>query len=397
MTIKPITVDITWRVFESHETLRDDEIFPVRQIGTIVSNRIENNEIFNDPDYTMHVVSNMRSGVFAVDKRNIVVPIREYGDITSFGRENLSDHDKDFSKYQGVYIIERYVLHNADKCDIEALVKYYKENASLSQESCDNLYNDIRQQHHHNGKTAVIRFVTFVSKKDIDYYKYVQVKNVGLCIVKGMPMRNFIHPSSIITHIKKPRLEDDDSMETCIVIDIVDNKNHYKPYYMTIGNSVERIFSRPDSEESDGAVFVFKKNGSLIDDERKYNPDEYHSIGIYENEDAAIYKGDRKAQLENLRLEVAMNSHSLSKTKLDRDETIENMRIEQMKEKHLHDIRMKVLSANIDIALMREKMKMSNADFMDKIRLEENKQRREDEKNIVNIAVTLFKAFTAAL
>lgn len=202
--------------------------------------------------------------------------------------------------------------------------------------------------------------------KDINYYKYVFVPNNNLMIVKGTPKANNKHPNSDL-HVKHKRISKikRNVDPLTVSIEIIDNKNNYKPYYLLIGNNVERVISNPSKVKSDSASIVISKDGDIISENKVERMEDFDSLGIYANEDMAIYKGDVKSKMQDDNIKLSSKKLELeeSKLKINEDKVIisskqviqEDVRLDNERSKMVIDNEMNLSKLEL------ERFKLNNA------------------------------------
>jgi len=326
------------RVFESPEQRYNDEVFRSNRINNSFNDdNIVRNQHYGNPDYTKHVFTNMGNNLFMIDERNIALPIRNYSDITSFGIKYNTKDDVDKSSGLGVYIIERYTILDVTGVNIHSLMKYYRRAADLTEHTIKEIESKIATCSLNNSIT--VRIVTYIPKYDIDHYKYLFVSNNNVAIVKGMPTDIVKHPNSLTEtdKLKRYRILNDDHPNT-VSIDIVDNDNPYRPYYMQLGNKVQRFLSNPSNTKANGVTYIIKKDNELLADRTEFELSELDNIGIYKTEELARFNGDKKLILEDVnkellyrKLDIEDNKVELSKQQLS-NETVKRKHESKMEE-----------------------------------------------------------------
>jgi len=395
----PLTpVSDTNRVFEAPEEQYSDAIFKVKKLNNgYIDDNIAKNKHYARPDYTRHVFSTMGNNVYTVDNRNIVLPIRQYNDVTSFGLNYLSKEDVDDNHGAGIYIVERYSIYDVTAVDTVGLVDYYRTLSDLSSLTVSEIESKIHNCTESNN--IVIRIITYVPKKELDYYKYLYIPNNDLIITKGVPTNIIKHPKSDlnIETIKRKNILNDEH-PTTISIDIVDNDNPYKAYYMPIGSSIQRLISTPSKTKPSGVKVILKKDGEVLSDRTSYTIDELDMLGIYDNESAAKYNGDIKLQMEDTKLNIATskviieeNKVKLSETQLNNEEfkRMHAFRLEELKYKTALEIA--EIDKDMKYVSYKQTILKGRLDYIDSImeqrrnaELHKRRLKGERSKNIAN-------------
>lgn len=298
-----ITIEEEGRVFESLEQNMYDEIFVDDTFfSTIESGKIYNNKKYNNPDYTRHVLSYMCNDVYFMDEKNIPLPVSNVNNISMFVNNNLSDIDKELDRGAGVYIIERYIINNYSGLNINYLIEHYYNTCKIDIETLKDISNKLNKSTPE--QNAVIRFVTYIPNMELYKYKYVYSESTNLCIFKGLPDVNIKHPKSkLILDAKKIRNIKEENASTHISLDIIDNNNHHKPYYIQIGKNIERILSHPSDVNKDGCILTIKKNKNIIES-NEYKLEDLKKIGIFENEDDVRFDNNIENKIKLKRLEL---------------------------------------------------------------------------------------------
>lgn len=401
--VKFVPIHENGRSFESSEQRFDDEVFVTNKIsyGCNDSN-ILRNEYFNNPDYTRHIFSNMGTNLYALDERNIALPIRNFNDISEFGMKYLREKDRNNSHSQGVYIVERYIISDTYGVDIESLLRYYTMISDLDKLTIDEVRSKINTCNSSNH--VVMRVITYIPKSDINKYTYVYSPKCNLCIVKGVPKENVSHPKAVMLRYNSDVMQVmDDDHSTTISIDIVDSNNPYKPYYMVVGNNVQRLISNPSSTRPNGARITMKKDGVIMNDRSDYGIAELNSIGIYDNEDKALHQGDMESLLTKKRLELEDTKLELNKRKI----VVENNKVKLSYDQMEHD--RYISKIDKEIKLLAYKTTVFKADFeynsallnMERETiLYKQKLQQEDYKmvgSILSFATTISKTFAGLI
>lgn len=258
---------------------------------------------FNQPDYTRHVFSSGCIGTYFMDERNIPLPIYEH-DLISNKLINHFNNNKLYieNKGAGIYVVERYVIKIRSGVNYDDMLRTYAGIESIIDiESMNEMCKSIRTS---TPTEAVYRIVTYIPNSILRDEKYVYSRQCNLTFSKGLPDSTSLHPRSIKEkETKKANHLDYLEHSNIISIDIINNKNPNKPYYINIANKVHKIFSQISSTRSDGCEIIHKKN-DVQPDIDKYTLEELEENGIYDSIDKAKYNTDidgviKKKKLEN--------------------------------------------------------------------------------------------------
>lgn len=279
----------------------EDPLFRVRSSNKIIdTQRIEDTRFFKYPDITTHVFSSINSEFYLVDNRNIPIPIRYSDDMLSWAIEQ-----KVYGKSsQGVYVIRRTVLHNPNNIsDLDVYLDYVYRMSEISDEY--KIYIRDRIKRANPSSPVVIREVVFILKKLLDEHGAIYDKDNDIVITSGRPSHSLVHPKSRRAEetMREMDLKDKDG-ELLISLDIVDNDNPFRDYFIQIGNEVYRMRSMPKRTEVNGATFMVRKNGNVIENE-VLELSEMHTCGIHHSKEEAIFRSDVSKQLEHKKLALA--------------------------------------------------------------------------------------------
>lgn len=391
------------RSFEDKEHTNLDSIFVTKKInGMFTDDSITKSKHYGNQDYTRHVFSNMGKNLFSMDERNIPIPIREYEDITQFGMKYLSKEDIDENEAQGVYIVERYNIYDIIGIDVRGLLEYYYTMSDLTKETVMHVEDQIYRCT--PGTRVTMRVITYIPKKDIDYYRYVYSPVCNLSIVKGTPHSKVSHPRAdyIYDNVTKHKILKEDH-STTISLDIVDNDNIHKPYYMNIGNKTQRIISTPSNVKPNGLNILVKKDNEVLNDKSNYELRELHNIGIYDREDLAKYNGDNKGLMEDKNMNLLDRKIDLEHNKLNLgNKQLENEEFKRRHERFTTEIDKEVKIMNFESVVYKSEfdynmaiLNMEKEVIMNahKIKLEEYKEAT----GLTNLTSSLMKLFVGLI
>lgn len=280
------------RYFESTEVSHDDEVFSSDVFYNSNSfNNISENELYHRPDYTKHVVSTMGKGLTVLNERNIALPIRESSNMDLLGLNRCNEEDRDKSGGRGVYVIERFLIHDILGVDVEELVKYYSNITNFSSNTLKNVRSNIFNCTPNS--PVVIRLVTFIPEHDIEEYKYVYSSTTNLAIINGSPNNHTVHPDSYLMREKKSKdVLNDLDHPTVIILEVIDNDNPHKPYFINVGDEPYRILSTMSTTKPNGANIKIKLNDKIKRDVSVIDKKDFSNVGIYDTLDEAVIKGD---------------------------------------------------------------------------------------------------------
>lgn len=369
-------------VFESDETTFNDEIFVER------FKDINQNKIYKKPDYTRHYVKNVDRPLFLLDKRNVLMPIRHDNNMFMVGRTILSDDDIKKTNGCGVYIIERYIINDKSTVSVNALVDYYNHLSTITEITKGLVTKTIVE----NRTNLVIRIVTFIPEKDINFFNNVFIPNTELCITTELPKHDnlpkLVNPKSM-EYIRSKEENNEDNVNA-IEIDIVDNNLYSTSYFINVGGSVERFITHRDVNKQDSATITISKRGVAKKEIRVINPDDYVDHGIFKTYHEAEASGDVKGTVDKIKLidakETKTSNRHMDILKMSHQETMSK-----------HDIKMRELeqkmfksNATLKQTLMKEeqaiKNKVNEIDFKQKmLQIEEvHRNKMEYERTAFN-------------
>lgn len=285
------------------ETRDSDIIFGGRgMIASYYNTSIENDPYFKKPDYERYVFSSNCEGVYFMDERNIPLPIYHHSTIDKSLRNHLSNNVAyKENNGAGIYVVERYIIKIKEGKNYNDIIKAYTSmDAIVDVESRDELAKYLRSTTPTEG---VYRVVTYIPNSEMNYHKYIYSKHCNLCFIKGLPGKEALHPKSIERQ-KLEKVKDIDYSEhtNLISLDIIDNKNPHKAYYVNISNKVHKLFSHINNTREDGCEMIIKTNDE-ISGEYKYKLNEFEENGIYDSEDKAKYMTDTDGILKHMKME----------------------------------------------------------------------------------------------
>lgn len=322
-----LTIELPHRY--NQEKQLEDEIF---RHPTNIRERNENNGVY---DYTLQCfLSRPNDFAYILHPSNIVTNIRNEPGIERFGMDNRIGKDEHRDSYHGVYIVENFIIHRRSADNAITVLNYIKNNANIDI-TADEKARLIRHMEDSNrtADTVKIRVIRVVPEAILNKYISVYIKRLNLVITKLSPTKAnekaLIHPSSYLGETMR-KCDNIVNMEdtNLIAIDIINNDNPGKPYYIKIGSEPLRLISRGDSLEPDGYNFIIKNKGVIVT-EKDGILAQLNAAGVYESEDEAIYNGNPK-----LKLEVEKLSHDIDKLRAEKDKTIQQLELDLLKIDH---------------------------------------------------------------
>lgn len=301
--VRYIPLDESAKSFPVVETKIKDIIFDAcGVIGSYYSESIENDPYFRRPEYERYVFSSRCEGVYFMDERNIPLPIYHHNTIDTNLRNHLNNNEAyKENKGAGIYVVERYIIKIREGKNYNDIIRAYTSmDAIVDVDSRDELAKYLRSTTPTEG---VYRVVTYIPNSDINYQKYIYSKNCNLCFIKGLPGKDAMHPKSIDRQeIEKVKDIDYSEHTNLISLDIIDNMNPHKPYYVNIANKVHKLFSHTNNIREDGCEMIIKTNNEICGN-YKYKLNEFEANGIYDSEDKAKYMTDIDGIIKHMKLE----------------------------------------------------------------------------------------------
>lgn len=401
------------KVFESNEKDVMDEVFIAsdskKRYG-LTESSIRANKLFVTPDVTTHVVSTMGDGFYTLNDRDIALPIRKNVSMIEFGKENFSNKIMSESQGKGIYIIERYNIYDTYAVDVDALLAYYTTISNITKETIDELNHKLK--YCNISSYATIRFVTYISERDIKYYNNVYAPGPNLVISRGLPDKDVYHPRSrrynnkAINEIVKELKNHD----TAITIDIIDNNNPNKPYYMKVGSRVCRVMSRTNELKTSGVEMAIKINNYIEDSITCHPLDDIESLGIYKSETSAMCDGDineamdiAKLNLEKEKIDGLRIKNKIENKKVDNEE----LKLINAKQT-IHNDSINIINDSVNLDISKQKLIQENIkteytaereyrkDGMDYLKMKHDKKKLDADMKMMELTnkVAVIKALS---
>jgi len=352
----PVTIEETAVTFHNAQQSSQDTVFNTRDLHSRHGSAlfITNDKDYNKPDKGQYIFSTMGIGLHAMFSNNMVVPIRTKSTLNGHHMySKIIEHTNEVDN--GIYIIDYFTIYNDGNCDIDAALTYYINSCNIEYDR--NVVNDIVEQMtqrsvRQRSAELKVRLVTFVPAKFINEHMNVMVDKSDVLIIKGALSNNIVHPNS--------RLYKENDTKTikamnAIEIEIVDN-NSSSPYFIRLGNNIERFIPTKDMNRPNGARMNVFKNGTCTLSKTCGLNDITSVFGMHLSKNDAESDGDVGKLLAMEKLTVENKKISLELTKIEH-ETIK-LRDERdfYREKFRHEI-----------AMQEQKFKLGQLDMSKKL------------------------------
>ena len=271
---------------------------------------------YGAPSYTRHIFSTLKNTkLYVYDaKIGVVTPAtikpriatRMYG--------------------QGVYIIDTYYITGTAE-QVADTLRYYANTAGviisdeITNDISSSIQDDVITKRHNSDKRCLFRVVHYVPTSDIMDNKCVPTHIKDVYLIKN------VNDIPVLALGSNNELDASDSGEFRLVVDIVDNNNPNKKYYINVGENVYGVTSKQSPHRQNSATITVLQNGTP--DIKKCPLSELATVGVYSTHDAAIYgTASKKQEAETALLkakaaakavdiEQKKNSHEVTKMKVD--------------------------------------------------------------------------------
>lgn len=298
-----------------------DTIFNTRNLNNRHSAAlyINNDKDFNKPDRGQYIFSTMGMGIFAMFSNNMVLPIRTKQSLNGYSTYAMLSAETG-AVDKGVFIVDYYTIYNDSTADVESAIEYYLnyQNLQYDRDTINNIIEKVTTKVGNSFETEIkIRLITFVPESEINEHVNLYIDKSDILLISGNLNSNTMHPNS---RYYKDLCNKTVNSVNSIEFDIVDNIST-TPYFIKIGNKVEKFLPTRDIERSNGGLITMFKNGKEISS-KKYNLRELgKEYGIYRTKDEADSDGNvaRLAELDKLTVEKGKISLELTKIEHERN------------------------------------------------------------------------------
>lgn len=268
-------------------------------------------------DYNISAFTTEYKDVSLVFPNNIFVPISVNDKIKGL-HESLNGIDT-MDEEEGVYLIETYSITNNTTTNINNVIRMYSEYRNRNAPGCK-LWGEIISSVTDKNNFAIpltIKIVHFIPMSIIDRDVYTYIPGVNVCIAPTRHTDRALHPSS-----KSSNMMDSIcdmlglGISNAIDIDIVDNENPNKEYFLRIGNIVNKIISKT-SEVSNSRMKISVKLNDNIKSIVEEGKDKFEESGLYDSYEKAMTLGDVSVANESKRLDNERAKIDLEKFKIN--------------------------------------------------------------------------------
>jgi len=374
----------------AREKFNNDLCFPGNATKGFDITCVEDDPFYHKPDYSFHVFSTMGSGLYTINRNNMIIPIRENYSFLNVGNV-LESKVNNFRSVtgRGIYVVETFNFYDDNSMDIDTLINYYSNHPDIR--SITHEVKQVFADHLKAYKTEKpddrlsIRVISFIDEESIRRNSYTYMPNVDLGIMFGKHLLEAPHPrSEFVKYIKNTKIEEDGLV---IKINLIDNLNRHCNKYIKVGDKVNKITSRPDAGKTRNLSIQTYNDGVLVNEIEETDLDKLKDYGIYDSVDLCIQHGDLENQLkldkisldkEKLSLEVEKMSHErvkmiidAYKVKLDLSKHFNAIIVETIKTAN-------VLATNA-LKENREVSGIANDKLKKKIDLEHTKKKNQEE------------------
>lgn len=257
---------------------------------------------YNNSDYSAYYFSTMGDDVHALHSNNMITPIRKKMSINTYrAYDKLMNGLRLTKPENGIYIVEYYNFYNNSRVQGDKILNHYltTDNIEYSEKVVEDILNTLRAA---KGKRGVytntkIRIITFVSEMDLRDQHYLYIKGPNIVLTYGEIDSSVSHPMSNnynLSTSKQTLLKE--KVDNVVLVEIVNNTDP-TPYFIKIGNDIQKIYPNKSTEYQEGICVSTKRNGVIISD-RTVDLPEHEQLGIYRSREACISNGDIKVLLE---------------------------------------------------------------------------------------------------
>lgn len=351
----PIVMEDKSINFYDEQQHNNDTVFNTRNIHTRASygNYINNDKDYKKQDRGQYIFSTMGNNLTAMFSNNMAIPIRSKPTLNGHHMyAKIMEHAD--SVDDGVYIVDYYNMYNDGTTSVENVMLYYlnSTNIEYDRNTIENIVNKITGKNGRQFPTEVsIRLITFIPAKVINEHMNVYVDRSDILIIKGVVNNSIVHPNS-----RKYKENDTKTIKAhnAIEIEIVDNINN-EPYYIKLGNKVEKFMPTKDISRTNGARLKIYKNGSITTSEKSNLTNLSDTFGFFRTKKEAESNGDvsKLAELDKLNVEKQKISLELDKIAHEKIKLKEERDFYREKFKH-------------EIAMQEQKFKIGQLDIMKK-------------------------------
>lgn len=351
----PVVMEENSVSFYNEQQNNNDTVFNTRNLNSRHASAvfITNDKDYEKPDRGQYIFSTMGNNLTAMFSNNMVVPIRSKPTLNGHHMySRIMEHADNVD--DGVYIVDYYTICNDGTTSVENVLNYYinSVNIEYNRHTVDNIINKVTTRHGNQFPTEVkIRLITFISAKDINEHMNLYVDKSDILIIKGNVTNNIVHPTS---RTYKENGAKKINAHNAIEIEIVDNINQ-EPYYVRLGNNMEKFIPTKDINRPNGARLNVYKNGVITTAKKSKLEDLDKTLGFYKNKDAAESNGDvsKLADLEKLNVEKQKMKLELTKIEHEKVKLVEDRDFYRAKYEH-------------ELAMMEQKFKVGQLDIIRK-------------------------------
>lgn len=350
---------------ESETIYCDEQVTNDPLFSNNVNHITANHPDYGKNDYSMQLFSSRDEDLYCIHQNNMISGIRTRSMIDGFGiSNNIGNNDDGTINHHGVYVVEVFTIQKEYNANADKVIEYIlsSTNIDIPKDSLNSIRDKLRiKDSSANG--IRIRLVSVVPMNIINKYLYVYIKNLNVVISKINPLdknNNIMHPLSYSTmeYESSERIRRYNE-PNIISIDITNRDNDGKPYYIKIGETVQRLKSSNNNTTPDGYTYIVKNMGAITESVSGELED-IKSMGIYDTYDDAMYNGNPKLRLDNDRLKYEINKQKMDADKSKKVLELDLLRIKHEKEKMEIEIEQLKSKLEHEITKQNNELKMYN-------------------------------------
>lgn len=269
-----------------------------------------------NPDYKKYYFSTFDSNTKVVYKNGMVSPIKQHPNLRGYlGEERLKKMFGNKGYTRGVLIVEYFnIIGTSNIAQAENIINHYLYNENI-------IYNDetklairetlLANKTKRGYNDTKIRIISFIPEDQIKNNQSVYHIDTDSMIIYGNVNEHHIHPKGKkFVNEKKPDLKIDTNI---VMVDIIDDT--VKPYFIKIGNTVEKVLSRTSTTKSNRVKVNIMRRGVVVKTHKSYIKD-MKELGIYTSQEECEINGDIKTELEKEKINVTKAQLEVDKNNL---------------------------------------------------------------------------------
>jgi len=275
-----------------------------------------------DADYRLQLFTDDNSApITAFMMNGMPMNVKYVNNVTSLGYATDLVQPNDRENRTGVYLRETFIVHRGHNDRYNNILDYILRTTTLDLD--DDVVNKMRdyinRQNMNTAANIELNLLSHIPSALIKNHGLVYSKQHNIVFTSidlNKTKKDVVHPFSRVNKNSESAARILNQIEpNVITLDITNNDNPNKSYFMKVGENNYKVLSSVDGVEPDGYKCNIKHNGVIVDS-YEGDLDTLNELGIYDTLDACIYNGNPEMKHKFGKLEYDLEALTHAKEKL---------------------------------------------------------------------------------